>query len=112
MSLNREDLALYQYAKITFIHPVMNAQWHGVFGLPFFDTPCTVYIVKLKSKSAFTTDKYTSSNDFFRTFRRFKFRFADLKKRFVEIQKHYNDDEKITNIICEKKERSLKYVFP
>ena len=60
MSLNREDLALYDYAKITFIHPVINAQWHGIFGLPFFYTPCTVYIVKLKSKSAFTTDKYTS----------------------------------------------------
>ncbi len=26
----------------------------------FFDTPCTVYTVKLWSKSAFTTDKYTS----------------------------------------------------
>ena len=27
----------------------------------FFDTPCTVHTVKLRIKSAFTTDKYTSN---------------------------------------------------
>ena len=36
------------------------AEWHDLFGLPFFDTPCTIHIVKLGSKSTFITDKYTS----------------------------------------------------
>ncbi len=63
------SLSLYDYAKITTIHPVINAQLHGIFCYLFFDTPCTVYIYiytvhdtpcTIKSKSAFTTNKYTS----------------------------------------------------
>ncbi len=34
-------LCCYDNAKITFIHPVINAQWHAKVGLPFFYTPCT-----------------------------------------------------------------------
>ena len=41
MSFNSWDLDLYDYTKITFIHPVINAQWHAKVGLPvlFFIYP-------------------------------------------------------------------------
>ena len=54
--VNREDLGLYNYAKITFIHPVMNVQWHDIFDSLFLNT----LYVELRSKSAFITVKYTS----------------------------------------------------
>ena len=42
MSFNSYVPDLYGHAKITFIHLVINAQWHAKVGLPFFETPCTV----------------------------------------------------------------------
>ncbi len=39
MSFNSRDPDLYEDAKIMFILPVINAQSHAKFGLPFFDTP-------------------------------------------------------------------------
>ncbi len=29
--------AICDYAKIMFMHQVIKAQWHDIFGLPFFD---------------------------------------------------------------------------
>ncbi len=43
-SFNSCDLALYDYAKITFIHPVINAQSHAKVGLLLFIHP--VYCFK------------------------------------------------------------------
>ena len=40
--LVNQQLALYDHAKITFLHPVINIQWHAKFGLPFSDTHCTL----------------------------------------------------------------------
>ncbi len=42
MSFNSYDPDHYDYAKITFIHPVINAQSHAKFGLSFFETPCII----------------------------------------------------------------------
>ncbi len=39
MSFNSGDPDLYDHAKITFIHPVVNAQCHAKVGLPFFIHP-------------------------------------------------------------------------
>ena len=36
MSFNSWDPDLYDHVKITFIHPVINAQWHAKVQLPFF----------------------------------------------------------------------------
>jgi hypothetical protein len=41
MSFNSRDPCLYDYVKITFVHPVSNAQWRAKFGLLFLNTPCT-----------------------------------------------------------------------
>ena len=36
MSFNSQMPDLYDYEKITFIHRVINAQWHAIFGFRFF----------------------------------------------------------------------------